>query len=65
MPIDLEMLRQKHAELSAGPSGENSDFLSKFFKLNEGTNVIRILPSKDDDQVFYAETKIHRVPTGE
>ena len=65
MPIDLEMLRQKHAELSAGPSGENSDFLSKFFKLNEGTNVLRILPSKDDDNVFYAETKIHRVPTGE
>ena len=65
MPIDLEMLRQKHAELSAGPTGEGSDFLSKFFKVQEGTNVVRILPWKDDDHLFYAETKIHRVPMGE
>ena len=65
MSIDLELLRQKHAELSAGPSGENSDFLSKFMKIKEGTNVVRILPWKDDDNLFYAETKIHRVPTGE
>jgi hypothetical protein len=65
MPIDLDMLRQKHAELSAGPSSGNSDFLSKFMQVKEGTNVVRILPWKDDDHLFYAETKIHRVPMGE
>jgi len=65
MPIDLDMLRQKHIELSTGLTGENSDFLNKFFQVKEGTNLIRVLPAKDDDHLFYAETKIHRVPTGE
>jgi hypothetical protein len=65
MAIDLEALAAKHAELTkpAG-SNQNSDFLSNFIQLREGTNLVRILPGKDDDTLFYAETKIHRIPSG-
>ena len=66
MAIDLDALRAKHEELTkpAG-GGNNTDFLSKFFQVKEGTNIVRILPGKDDDSLFYAETKIHRIPDGE
>jgi hypothetical protein len=63
MAIDLDALRAKHAELSNPGSGNaNSDFLSNFMQIQEGTNVVRVLPGKDEDTLFYAETKIHRVP---
>lgn len=63
MAIDLDALRAKHAELSNPGSGNaNSDFLSNFLQVQEGTNVVRVLPGKDEDTLFYAETKIHRVP---
>ena len=66
MAIDLNALRAKHAELSNPGSGNaNSDFLSNFIQLQEGTNAIRILPGKDEDTMFYAETKIHRVHNGD
>ena len=62
MAIDLDALRKKHEELSnPGGSNQNNDFLNKFLQLKEGTNTIRILPWKDEDREFYAETKIHRV----
>lgn len=62
MAIDLDALRKKHEELSnPGGSNSGSDFLKKFFQLKEGTNLLRILPWKDDSKQFYAETKIHRV----
>jgi len=61
MAIDLNALRAKHAELS-NQGGSNSDFLKNFLQIQEGTNVLRILPSKDDEQLFYGETKIHRIP---
>ena len=64
MAIDLDALRAKHAELS-NPGNANSDFLSNFIQLQEGTNSIRLLPGKDEDTLFYAETKIHRVPNGD
>ena len=59
MAIDLEALRQKHEELSGNKSDQN--FLNNFLRLEEGTNLVRILPWKDDENQFYAETKIHRV----
>ena len=66
MAIDLDALRAKHAELSGEKkAGGNSDFLSSFMQLQEGTNAIRILPGKDEDTLFYAKTKIHRVPDGQ
>jgi len=63
MAIDLNALRAKHQELvNSGSNNNNSEFLSNFIQLEEGTNVVRILPGKDEDTMFYAETKIHRVP---
>lgn len=62
MAIDLEALRRKHEQLNGGGStSNNSDFLNKFYQIPEGSNAVRILPGKDDDHEFYAETKIHRV----
>lgn len=64
MGIDLNALRKKHEELMGKNKGggTNDDFIKKFYQVNEGTNTIRILPSKDENKEFYAETKIHRVP---
>ena len=65
MAVDLDALRAKHEELSnPGKGTSNADFLSKFIQLQDGTNAIRILPGKEDE-LFYAETKIHRVPDGQ
>jgi len=61
--IDLEALRKKHEQLqNPATANQNSDFLKKFYQIPEGTNAVRILPWKDDEKEFYAETKIHRVP---
>ena len=66
MAIDLDALRAKHEELSGNKTaGGNADFLSNFIQLQDGTNSVRILPGKDEDTMFYAETKIHRVPDGQ
>lgn len=65
MAIDLDALRAKHAELSGGTKNAgNDDFLKKFIQLQDGTNAVRILPGAGDS-LFYAETKIHRVPNGQ
>jgi len=64
MAIDLDALRAKHEELSADRKGNNDDFLKKFLSLDMGNTLIRILPGKDEDTLFYAETSIHRVPSG-
>jgi len=61
MSIDLEAIRRKHEEISSGPGGGDSSFLDKFIQLQEGNNVVRILPGKDEETQFYAETKIHRI----
>jgi len=66
MAINLDELRRKHEELSGGTKAKsNQSFLDSFLRLEDGTNLIRILPWKDDEKQFYAETKIHRVETSE
>lgn len=62
MAIDLNALRKKHEQLNNPASANNQDFIKKFYQIPEGTNSVRILPWKDEDKEFYAETKIHRVP---
>ena len=62
MAINLEALRAKHEQLNNPQTGNNTDFLKKFYQIPEGTNAIRLLPWRDDEKEFYAETKIHRVP---
>ena len=59
MAIDLEKIKEVHANLSGkGGSGMSDTFL----KVEEGTNAVRILPPKEDDSDFYAMTKLHRIP---
>jgi len=62
MAINLEALRAKHEQLNNPQTGGNTDFLKKFYQIPEGTNAVRILPWRDEEKEFYAETKIHRVP---
>ena len=60
--VNIEQLRKKYAEINNSGGGGNSDFLSKFFMMDEGTSVVRVLPAKDEaNQEFYAETAIHRL----
>ena len=62
MAIDLNALRAKHEQLNNPQAGNsNSDFLKKFYQIPEGSNAVRILPWKDEEREFYAETKIHRI----
>ena len=65
MAIDLNALRAKHAELSKTGSGNADGFLNTFLQIKEGTNIVRILPPKEEDTQFYAETKIHRIQDSE
>ena len=60
--VNIDELRKKYAEINNQGGGGNSDFLSKFFMMDEGTSVVRVLPAKDETtQEFYAETAIHRL----
>jgi len=56
----MDELRKKHKEINKA-SGGTSDFLAKFFMMDEGTSVVRILPGGDPEEQFYAETAIHRI----
>jgi len=59
MAIDLEKIKEIHANLSGKGGGGMSE---TFLKIEEGTNVVRLLPPKEEDQDFYAMTKLHRIP---
>ena len=61
MAIDLDALRAKHEQLNK-PAEGGGDFINNFYKIPEGSNLVRIMPWKDEESQFYAETKIHRVP---
>ena len=65
----LEELRRKHQELINSTKGGNSsgsgNALDKYLKLEQGKNVIRILPGKKDKMEFYAESAIHRYEDAE
>lgn len=57
----LDYLRQKQKELQSGGEGEGG---SRFLKLEDGENTVRILPGSEEDERFFVETKIHRVNVG-
>ena len=60
--VNLDDLRKKYEEVTKQNSGTgNSDFLSKFLITKEGTSLVRLLPAKNDEENFYAETAIHRM----
>lgn len=60
--MDLSKLQAKYEEMNKEKSGDNQDFLEKFLQLKMDTNLVRILPWRDDSKEFYAETAIHRIP---
>ena len=62
--VNLDELRKKYDQIQKAQSGGggNDDFLKKFFMMEEGTSVIRVLPSPEgSEQEFYAGTAIHRI----
>jgi hypothetical protein len=62
--VNLDELRKKYDQIQKAQSGGggNDDFLKKFFMMEEGTSLIRVLPSPEGtEQEFYAETAIHRI----
>ena len=59
--VNINELRKKYEQIqNAQQGGGNSDFLKKFFMMEEGTSVVRVLPGKGEDE-FYTETAIHRI----
>lgn len=61
MAIDLEKIKEIHANLSGKGTG-GGGMSDTFLKIEDGTNSVRILPPKEEDMDFYAMTKLHRVP---
>lgn len=65
MTIDLKKLKELQDRLNTGGGqGGDSNFLDKFIQFKVGNTLIRILPGKEEES-FFAETKIHRIPVGE
>lgn len=64
----LDELRKKHQELinstKTGPSS-GGNALDKYLKLEQGKNIVRILPGKKEKMEFYAESSIHRYEDAE
>lgn len=58
MTLNIEALRKAHADLNKTGGGDNE---GKYIILKKGTNVVRILPPKDPTDLFFVETRIHRV----
>jgi len=61
--MDINRLRERYEQMKEKEGGSgNNDFLQKFMQLQDGQNLVRILPWKDESKEWYAETAIHRVP---
>ena len=59
--VNIEELRKKYNQINKQPAADTQDFLKKFLMMEEGTTQVRILPAKNPDDNFYAETGIHRI----
>lgn len=67
MAINFEELRKQYDEMQAKKGGNNQggNFSDNFLMVDEGQRLIRILPPKNEDKLFYAESKTHRVSNGD
>jgi hypothetical protein len=65
--MDFNKIREQYAKMEGNhqTNSGGGDFIKKFYAIPEGNSMVRILPSNDEDKLFYAETAIHRVPVGE
>lgn len=64
--VNLDELRKKYESIQkaqgAGSGGGNDEFLKKFLMVEDGTTLIRVLPSPEGSKSeFYSETAIHRI----
>jgi|TARA_Y100000004_G_scaffold105140_1_gene118008 hypothetical protein len=59
--VNIEELRKKYNQINKTPESGGADFLKKFLMMEEGTTQVRVLPDKNPDNNFYAETGIHRI----
>ena len=59
--VNINELRNKYNQINRVPSKDTENFLKKFLMMEEGETVVRILPWKDEENEFYAETGIHRI----
>ena len=65
--MDFNKIREQYAKMEGNHQSNSGggDFIKKFYSIPEGNSVIRILPTGDEEKLFYAETAIHRVPMGD
>ena len=56
--VNIEDLRKKYEQINRKP-GEG--FSDKFYKFEDGPQMVRVLPWKDDELPFYKESAIHRI----
>lgn len=60
--VDLNELKKKYTELTKEKVTTNSDdFLKNFMSFEVGSNVVRILPAKEEGKWFYVENKVHKI----
>lgn len=64
MAIDLNKIKQQYQELSKPKGQTNEEFLNQFIKLEDGDNIVRILPPKEEGGEFFVATAIHRIEGG-
>lgn len=61
MALDFDKIREEYARLN-GQNKQQDEGQSDFLKLEDGETVVRLLPGKDDETLFYASTALHYVP---
>lgn len=59
--VTLQELREKHQKLIQEQEGNGKEFTNNFIKFENGENLIRILPGRNEPLEFYVESAIHRV----
>ncbi len=60
--VNLDELKKKYTELTKEkPAANSEDFLKNFMSMEMGSNVVRILPAKEEGKWFYVENKVHKI----
>lgn len=56
--VDISKLAQRLAELNSNNNSGSSSSMN-FLTINDGRNVVRVLPPVDEDKMFYEEVWVH------
>lgn len=57
MALDITKIAERLAQLNSG--GGNNGGGTDYFKIKDGRNVVRILPPKDENEMFFQEAYLH------